>query len=265
VADAGDVDDPEAVEVAAALGLLDDREVREVLGDEDGVDRVVDAPGGAQPEHVPVVDQRGLLDGQHEDARLAGALHHTQRVDEAGVLDGGGEAPGAAEHVAAVLGHRGARAGALARDHREALAAEDLVDRLVAEVRAAGPDGQRGRHRDPAGRCIGVRELLDHLERPDRIELGAAERAGDPHPEDPCRVQRVDHLVGERAPLVAVRAVLVDERLQAARLVEEVRSGRGALGHAVSCVDAAFSRRRGCGPAPGAGAAPRRPVRLRGP
>ena len=78
-------------------GVLDRREVRVRLGHEHVVDRVVDAARRAQADHVPVVDELALLDGQHEDARLVRALDEAERVDVRAVLDARREAPRAAQ------------------------------------------------------------------------------------------------------------------------------------------------------------------------
>ena len=77
--------------------------MRIALRHEDRVDPVVDASRRAQSEHIPVVDERCLLDRQHEDARLARALDHAERVNVRAVLDAGREAPRPAQQKAVPL------------------------------------------------------------------------------------------------------------------------------------------------------------------
>jgi hypothetical protein len=107
------------------------------------VDLVVDAAGRAQAHHVPVVDQLHLLDRQHEDPRLAGALDDAESVDVGTVLDAGGEAPRAAQPESVFLWNGGAGTRALARDHGQPLPREELLDRRIAEISGARADRER--------------------------------------------------------------------------------------------------------------------------
>src|SRR5262245_65644556 len=88
-----EADHTDAVETATAFRCFGEREVRVPLGHEDVVDAVVDAASPAQAEDVPVVDERGFFNRQHEDPRFAGALDDAERVDVRAVLDAGREAP----------------------------------------------------------------------------------------------------------------------------------------------------------------------------
>ena len=89
------------------------------LRHEDRVDPVVDASRRAQSENVPVVDQRCLLDRQHEDAGLARALDHAEGVDVRPMLDAGRKTPRPTQEKAVPLGHGGSRPRALTRNDRE--------------------------------------------------------------------------------------------------------------------------------------------------
>jgi hypothetical protein len=103
----------------------------------------------------------------------------------------------------------------LARDHRQTLPREELLDRRIAEIRSARADRERGRHQHPTRRGIAVRDVLDDLERAHGIELGAADRLRRPHAEQPLVVQRLDDGLGELAVLVSVLGMLVSERTDA--------------------------------------------------
>src|SRR5262245_42537905 len=54
--------------------------------------------------------------------------------------------------------------------------------------------------------------MLDDLQRADRIELGATERARDPHAVEAFAVQGLDHRVCQPSMLVAVLGVFARER-----------------------------------------------------
>ena len=142
------------------------------------------------------------------------------------MLDAGGEAPVAGDEVAA-LGRLGdAGPGALAGDHRDALGAdEDLVDRFVGEVRGAGADRQAGGHQHPSGGRIAVRDVGEHLERVDRVELGTPELLGHPHREQAVVVEGVDDGRRQLTFVVGELGVLVDERYERPRPFGQNGSG----------------------------------------
>ena len=108
-----------------------------------------------------------LLDRQHEDPRLAGALDDAQRMNVRGVLDSRREAPGTAQAEAAGLRDSGTRPRALTGNHRQPFAAEQFGDRFVAEIGRAGADGERRGHQHPAGGRVPVGHALDDLQRRD--------------------------------------------------------------------------------------------------
>ena len=142
------------------------------------------------------------------------------------VLDAGGEAPVAGEEVA-TLGRLGdSRARALAGDHGHTLGAdEDLLDRVVGEVRRAGPDRQAGGHQHPSGGRVAVRDVGDHLERVDRVELRPTEHLGHPHREQAVVVEGVDDGRRQLPLVVGELGVLVDERHQRPRPFGQDGSG----------------------------------------
>ena len=181
------------------------------------VDLVVDAARRAQTHHVPVVDQLHLLDRQHEDPRLAGALDDPERVNVRAVLDARREAPRTAQPESAFVGNGVTGTRALARDHGQTLAGEQLLDRRIAEIRGAGADRERRGHQHPTGRRIAVGDVLDDLERAHGVELGAADRLRHPHAEEALAVQRLDDGLGELAVLVSIIGVLASERTDALR------------------------------------------------
>ena len=164
--------------------------------------------------------------GTTKIARLAGLLDDGERVDVASVLDAGGEAPVPGDEVAALgrLGDSGARA--LPGDHGNALGAdEDLLDRFVGEVRGAGPDRQAGGHQHPSGGRVAVRDVGEHLERVDRVELRPAEHLGHPHREQAVVVEGVDDGRRQFTLVVGELGVLVDERHERPRPFGQDGSG----------------------------------------
>ena len=153
-----------------------------------------------------------LPDRQHENPRLAGSLDDTQRVNVCAVLDARCEAPRATEQEAAVGGHRFPRPRPLSGDDRKAIAAEQLVDGRIAEVRGAGADGEGRGHQHPSCGGVAVGQVLDHFERRDRVELGAAaNRARHPHSEEPVAMQRLDDWRRQASLFVTSRGMLVGE------------------------------------------------------
>ncbi len=167
------------------------------------------------------------VDRQHENPWLVRSLDHSQRVDVRAVLDARRKAPRTAEQVAAIVRDRGARARALTDDHRQAVAAEELSDCGVPEVRGAGSNRERGSHQDPAGGGIAVRQALDDLQRRHGIELGAAaNRSRHPHAEQAFAVKRLDDGLRQLTVLVAPVRVLVGERCDFSCTIEETGSLR---------------------------------------
>ena len=210
----GESDDADVVGGAAALGVLRHGEVRPTVGHVHVVERVVDRAGAAQAEHVPVVDQRGLLHRHDEDARLARALDDRERVDVGAVLEARGEAPRAGQAEAIAIGHGHARAGALAGDHGALAWCEQLGGGPVGEVGTGRADRETGGHHDPAGGGVAIGEVFEHLERVDRAQLGPAEDLGYPHREEPVTVQRLDDRLGDAPLFVGVGGVLVEHRYE---------------------------------------------------
>ena len=214
VAQDGEADDAERVQAAAAPRRLGGGDVRERLGHEHVVDAVVDAAGRAQPQHVPVVDQRGLRHREHEDPRFARVRHHAQGVDVARVLDSRREAPGSREAEPPGHRRRRARPRALTRDHRQPLVPEQLRHGLVTQIRPASPGRERRGHQHPAGRRVAVGHRLEDLQRRQRRQLGAAaQRAGHPHPQQPFAVERLHHRRRQPPfPVAGLRALAGDGR-----------------------------------------------------
>jgi hypothetical protein len=207
-----EADDADVIETAAALRRFDERRMRVALGHEYVVDPVVDAAGGAQPEDIPIVDERGALDRQHEDARVVRALHQTERVDVRAVLDSGREAPRSAQ-IEAAPGRDGiARSRALASDHRQPIFSKQLGDRRVIQVRGASADREGGCHQHPSRGWIAVGKILDHADRRHGIELRAtAHDRGHPHAEEPLTMQRLDDGLRQLSFFVSDLCVLIGD------------------------------------------------------
>jgi len=193
------------------------------LGHVDVVDRVVDAAGRAQAEHVPIVDEGRLADGQHEDARLARVSDDAEGVNVRRVLDAGGEAPRAAQPEPAAIPHRRARPRALPGDDRQAVAAEQLLHGFVLQVGATGADGERRRHHHPARRRIAVAHVLEHFQRRNRIEFSAAaQHLRRPHAEQAFAMQRVDDRRRQLSIAIASVRVLVGDRTHELRARRQI-------------------------------------------
>ena len=112
--------------------------------------------------------------------RLAGLLDDAERVDVRRVLQARTEAPRTAQRQATVDHRRGPRSRALAGDHRVLAIAPQLCDCVIREIGAGRTDRQVGGHGHPAGGCVGVRQVLEHLERVHGVELCAAQLLGNP-------------------------------------------------------------------------------------
>ena len=179
--------------------LLGGAEVGEAVRHVDVVDRVVDAAGGAQAEHVPVVDQLGLA---RPAARRSAArrcprrcpsvwIHCACLMPEAKLHDPTGGSR--RRH------HRGARPRALSGDDRETRAAEHLGDGLVGQIGPAGSRGERRGHDDPAVDGSASASVWIDPQRRERVELRSRRAAGHPHAEKAMLVQGVDHRIGELA------------------------------------------------------------------
>ena len=221
VAGDSEADDPEAVEAAAALGHRGDREVAPAIGHEHVLHRVVDAARAAQAHHVPVVDQVDLFDRRDEDPRLAGLLDDAQRVNVRRVLQSGAEAPRPAQRQAAIDHRRRARPRALAGDHRVPSVAPQFGYGVVRQVRTGSADRQVGCHRHPAGGGIGVRQVLEHLQRVHGIELRAAQLLRNPDLQQSIAVQRLDGRRRELAFGVSELCLGIEQRNERLGLLGE--------------------------------------------
>ena len=155
VVEAGEVADADPVEVAAGHRLAGQGRVAVLQRHEGVLQRVVDAAGAAQAHDVPVVDEGHLLHRHDEEPRLAGLGVLGGGVQVGGVLDARGEAPRAADPVAARTGTAvPGRVPWPAMPSRGV--AEQLRGGVLVEEGAGEPGGQREGHGDPAGRGVGV-------------------------------------------------------------------------------------------------------------
>ena len=107
---------------------------------------------------------------------------------------------------------RGAGSRALAGDHRLLAVAPQLGDRVVRQVGTGRADRQVGGHRHPAGRGVGVRQVLEHLERVHGVELGAAQLLGNPQLQQAVAVQCVDGRGRQLALVVGELRLGVEQR-----------------------------------------------------
>ena len=136
-----------------------------------------------------------------------------------------------AQAESAVLRDGNARPSSLPGNHRQAIAAEQLVHRIVAEVGGAGADGERRRHQHPAGRRIAVRYRFDDAKGRHRVELGAAaNRSRDPHPEQPFAREGFDNRRRQRALPVTLLGVFIRYRRGAAGAAKQIRRSFDACG-----------------------------------
>jgi hypothetical protein len=110
----------------------------------------------------------------------------------------------------------------LANNYRHALAAEELRDCSITEVRSAGSNCQRCRHQNPAGGRIAIRQPLEDLQRRHGIQLGpAANRSRYPHSKKTFAMERLYDGFGQLAVFVTPLRVFVGKRCYLTCAIEQ--------------------------------------------
>ena len=205
---------------------------RHRVGDEQILDCVGVAAGAAQAEHEPIVDDPRVGAPEHETAIVGAAVAHVRRA--VGVLYGAmrahpgrvapaaGEAPGAAQPVAAVDSDR--RAGAVARapGEADARAAEGGESRFVRHGGGRGRGGDVGLVDEPGGAGIRPGDGFHGLAEIDERQLLSAEAA---------RQQQAQHVLGDEAVHDVRRELAATVDLDTMP-VEQRLQGAGPLGSA---------------------------------
>ena len=171
-----------------------------VVANEEVLDLVAVAAGGAQADHVPGVDPGGLAGGQQQraddDLALGVASGRAVGLDDAGMPAQPGGVPAAADErpasgqpVAVALDDRLRLRTRTPGQHGLRIAAPDFLRDRGVEVSgrhgAAVPLAQA-----PGGAGVVLRHLLDHLEKGRRVGLEAAEGARQQQTEQAFPVQR---------------------------------------------------------------------------
>ena len=195
------------------------------------VKAVAVAAGAAQPQHLPIVDDRGFALGhQHRadqlapvgsEARAAVLLEDRAMGAEPGrMAAAGGEAPLPGDPVAAIDGDALAGPGQFRPPGEDAARrpkdfAGDLGRQIGRGHRAAGilPEA-------PGRAAVALPEDFEDRGIGQGVELGAADRSRQQHPEDAALDQRLDDLRRHLAAALDRVAGGGEHRLQFARPVE---------------------------------------------
>ena len=207
--DAREGEEGQAPQRTVVARRLEERTGRQLLGHRHGLGDDVVAAGGAQPHHVPVVDDLAGRRGEPRQAPVGPALgDHPRGVaveDEAahgeplGVSAPARERPASRHRVPARIDRHEPTDGREHRRRREiGVGAEGLPRHRGLqprrERRSTGTDGGR-----PAGRAVGPAQLLDQLHERQRLELETAQRPGLQGAEQPRASEAVDQVDGHGA------------------------------------------------------------------
>ena len=191
-------------------------------GDEDVLDLQVVAARAAEPRGSPSVVDRRLVGSEEErtDLRRAGgegagrvALEDQPAAEApARVLAATPEGPAPAQAVAgATLGvgrrYRLAARGEHPGEGRPGRSVENRPGAVIVEARQQ-ETGRRRRHGDPSRGAVAFGQGAEHLGEDPRVDLAAAERLGDGHPEEAVFAHRVGDRLGHPPPgLDALRSL----------------------------------------------------------
>ncbi len=200
---------------------------RMCVGHEQVLYRIAIAARAAQAEHLPVIDDLRLRAQEQEGTivrpaiadvrRAVGILHGAVGAEPLGVAPAAGEAPGAAQPIAAVNPDGTAVVVPCTPGEARIGTLEHLRCRFMRH------GGRRGCHRDvglvdePSRAGVGPRQRLVGFAIGQKVDLLPAQASRQHHAQQVLPRQRIDDLLSELAPPVHLRAVLIQHGLHGAR------------------------------------------------